>query len=47
MAAGYSHTCAILGNTASAKCWGNNGNGQLGDNTVVQKLTPTTVLSFP
>jgi alpha-tubulin suppressor-like RCC1 family protein len=45
--AGYSDTCAILGNTTGAKCWGNNANGQIGDNTVTQRTTPTTVLSFP
>lgn len=27
-AAGYAHTCAIVGD--STRCWGNNGNGQLG-----------------
>jgi alpha-tubulin suppressor-like RCC1 family protein len=47
IAAGYAHTCAILGNTSSAKCWGANANGQLGDSTLVQKTSPTTVLSFP
>jgi len=33
IAAGYSHTCALL-DDASVKCWGQNGRGQLGiDNT--------------
>ncbi|HOT91029.1 MAG TPA: hypothetical protein PLJ78_02965 [Anaerolineae bacterium] len=29
IAAGYNHTCAIMA-TGSVKCWGSNGNGQLG-----------------
>jgi alpha-tubulin suppressor-like RCC1 family protein len=36
------HTCGVRSN-GTAYCWGNNGNGQLGDNTTVQKLIPTIV----
>lgn len=42
---GYIHTCALL-DTGNVKCWGANANGQLGDNTRVDKLQPTTVLSL-
>jgi alpha-tubulin suppressor-like RCC1 family protein len=36
------YTCAVL-NTGTAKCWGSNGSGQLGDGTTTRRLTPTTV----
>ena len=36
------YTCAVL-NTGTAKCWGNNDYGQLGDGTKTRRLTPTTV----
>lgn len=42
LALGGSHTCAIT-DVGSVKCWGANNKGQLGDNTVVTKLTPTLV----
>jgi len=42
MAAGNSHTCAMK-TDGSAWCWGNNGVGQLGDGTTVNKITPTAV----
>ena len=39
IAAGQSHTCAVT-TRARVKCWGLNTNGQLGDNTITQRLTP-------
>ena len=43
IAAGSSHTCALT--TAGAvQCWGSNSNGQLGDGTGTQRLTPVPVL---
>mgnify|MGYP003582227952 CR=1 FL=1 len=43
ISAGTSHTCAIASDS-KAYCWGLNTNGQLGDNTVVQKTTPALVV---
>ena len=40
---GPRHACAILDDD-SLVCWGQNDNGQLGDGTIVDKNTPTTVL---
>lgn len=39
---GDSHTCAVT-NTGGAKCWGNNGNGQLGDDSTSERLSPIDV----
>jgi hypothetical protein len=40
--AGQYHTCAIM-NDNSVKCWGQNSQGQLGNNSTIQSLTPVSV----
>jgi alpha-tubulin suppressor-like RCC1 family protein len=42
ISAGYQHTCAVL-STGAVKCWGDNGSGQIGDNTQTSRLTPVAV----
>lgn len=43
VSAGYQHACASL-ETGEIKCWGRNNEGQLGDGTSTNRLTPVTVL---
>jgi alpha-tubulin suppressor-like RCC1 family protein len=42
IAAGASHTCALASDNL-VYCWGLNGNGQLGDNSITQRLVPVAV----
>ncbi len=40
--AGYEHACAVVADT-TARCWGNNGAGRLGDGTTTNRSVPVTV----
>ena len=42
--AGAFHSCALTAD-GTAYCWGDNSVGQLGDNTLVERTTPTAVLT--
>jgi len=42
ISAGFLHTCALLADH-SVVCWGNNGDGQLGDGTTSDRSAPVAV----
>ena len=42
VAAGWAHTCAVMAGGA-VQCWGMNYNGELGDGSRIQRLTPVPV----
>ena len=44
--AGWMHTCTVLGDETVA-CWGDNGSGQLGDDTRTDSGVPTEVTQLP
>lgn len=45
IAGGIAHTCVVT-KSGSVKCWGSNGGGQLGDNTIDPRLTPVDVVGL-
>ncbi len=46
VAAGGSHSCALLGGTRTVNCWGENTSGQLGNNTTATQTRAVAVLSI-
>ncbi|MFA6032530.1 MAG: hypothetical protein WC889_06495 [Myxococcota bacterium] len=47
VAAGGSHSCAVVGDKGPVKCWGFNGSGQLGDGTTTNSTVPVDVQGLP
>src|SRR5207253_561505 len=45
VAAGKNHSCALMGDGGVA-CWGDNGQGQLGDGTTDVRLVPVRVIGL-
>jgi len=46
IAVGYLHACALL-HSGAVKCWGVNGNGQLGDGTKIERHSAVPVAGLP
>lgn len=44
IATGYVHACAVT-TDGGVKCWGDNENGQLGDGTTTERVTPSPVVN--
>jgi len=46
IAAGYHHSCAIVGGGEKIWCWGGNGDGSLGNNSTNASMVPVEVVGF-
>ena len=44
VAAGLYHTCALLSD-GGVRCWGEGGNGRLGDGSTTDRTAPVAVLA--
>lgn len=45
LSAGETSTCAVLSNK-TVRCWGRNNEGQLGDGTTMERMTPVSVMGL-
>ena len=46
IAAGFDHACAVM-TSGGIKCWGNNGNGELGNGNTTNSNVPVDVKNWP